>query len=103
MVRPSHFFFFYSTYQWKAYRVEHPPSQVHRICIPSYPPSSPSCLPLFLLFRLKSRYPAASCAFGHRLLLTSYMLSSKVICDDTYSNKVSVSLKKIAFAPTTYF
>ena len=34
-------------------------------------------------------YPAISCAFGHRLFLTSYMLFLKVICDDTYSNKVS--------------
>lgn len=43
---------------------------------------------LVLLTRLKMRYPNASCAHGHRLFLTSYMLSSKVICDDTYSNKV---------------
>src|ERR1700761_2669049 len=38
--------------------------------------------------------PAASCAFGHRLFLTSYMISSKFICDDAYSNKVSVSYKQ---------
>jgi len=50
-------------------------------------PSSVAYHALFLLSRLKARYPAASCAFGHRLFLTSYMLSSKVICDDTYSNK----------------
>ena len=51
---------------------------------------------LFLLSRLKMRYPAASCAFGHRLFLTSYMLSSKIICNDAYLNKVSASHKKIA-------
>ena len=45
---------------------------------------------LFLLSHLKSRYPVTSCAFGHHLFLTSYMLSLKVICNDTYSNKVSV-------------
>lgn len=50
-------------------------------------PSSVAFHALFLLSRLKARYPAASCAYGHRLFLTSYMLSSKVICDDTYSNK----------------
>ena len=48
---------------------------------------------LFPLSRLKSRFPAASYTFGHRLFLTSYMLSSKVACDDTYSDKVSVSYK----------
>jgi Cyclin, N-terminal domain len=53
-------------------------------------PTSVAYHALFLLARLKARYPAASCAYGHRLFLTSYMLSSKVICDDTYSNKVCI-------------
>jgi len=43
---------------------------------------------LFLLPRLKYRYRAASYAFGHRLFLTSYMLPSKVTCNNTLSNKV---------------
>src|ERR1700761_5996643 len=36
------------------------------------------------LSRLKSRYPATSYAFSHRIFLTSCMVSSKVIYDDTY-------------------
>jgi hypothetical protein len=51
-------------------------------------PSSVAYHSLLILARLKSRYPSASCAFGHRLFLTAFMISSKVICDDTYSNKV---------------
>src|ERR1700761_4426193 len=39
--------------------------------------------------------PAASCAFSHHLFLTSYMISSKFICDNAYSNKVSVSYKQL--------
>ena len=46
VVRPSHFFFFYSTYQRKAYRVYYPLSQPHRIRIQQYPPPSLSRLPL---------------------------------------------------------
>ncbi|KAL5532012.1 hypothetical protein ACEPAF_5576 [Sanghuangporus sanghuang] len=42
---------------------------------------------LALLHRLKSRFPAARGSSGHRLFLAAYMLASKVVCDDTYSNK----------------
>ena len=104
VVRPSHFFFFYRTYQQKAYIFyHHLPKFIayafHRTRLPlSVAYHSP-----FLLSRLKSKYPASSCAFSHRLFLTSYSLSLKVICDDTNSNKVSVCLKKIVFAPTTNF
>ena len=56
-----------------------------------HPTGAYNCL--FPLSRLKSRYPVASYAFGHRLFLTGYMLSSKVVCDDAHSNKASVSYK----------
>lgn len=42
---------------------------------------------LYLLQRLKARFPAARGSSGHRLFISAFMLSSKVICDDTYSNK----------------
>jgi hypothetical protein len=42
---------------------------------------------LYLLQRLKGRFPAARGSSGHRLFISAFMLSSKVICDDTYSNK----------------
>ncbi|KAF8583829.1 hypothetical protein K439DRAFT_1347551 [Ramaria rubella] len=42
---------------------------------------------LFLLSRLKSRFPAARGSSGHRLFISAFMIASKVVCDDTYSNK----------------
>jgi len=42
---------------------------------------------LFLLSRLKERFPAARGSSGHRLFISAFMIASKVICDDTYSNK----------------
>lgn len=42
---------------------------------------------LYLLQRLKARFPAAKGSSGHRLFVSAYMLASKIICDDTYSNK----------------
>src|SRR6201996_3612893 len=66
-----------------------------------HPPPSLRHIPLSSNSHSKSRYSAASCAFGHRLFLTSYMLSSKVICDNTHSNKVSVSCLKIAHTTIT--
>ncbi|KAI0669695.1 hypothetical protein C8Q78DRAFT_1041616 [Trametes maxima] len=42
---------------------------------------------LYLLQRLKARYPAARGSSGHRLFISAFMIASKVICDDTYSNK----------------
>lgn len=42
---------------------------------------------LYLLQRLKARFPAARGSSGHRLFISAFMLASKVICDDTYSNK----------------
>ncbi|CDO69607.1 hypothetical protein BN946_scf184875.g10 [Trametes cinnabarina] len=37
--------------------------------------------------RLKARFPAARGSSGHRLFISAFMIASKVICDDTYSNK----------------
>jgi Cyclin, N-terminal domain len=42
---------------------------------------------LFLLARLKERFPATRGSSGHRLFISAFMIASKVICDDTYSNE----------------
>lgn len=42
---------------------------------------------LLLLQRLKIRFPAARGSSGHRLFISAFMIASKVICDDTYSNQ----------------
>jgi hypothetical protein len=42
---------------------------------------------LYLLQRLKSRFTEATGSSGHRLFIAAFMIASKVICDDTYSNK----------------
>ncbi|WVF71473.1 hypothetical protein IAT40_006279 [Kwoniella sp. CBS 6097] len=50
-------------------------------------PSIVTFAALLLLQRLKKRYPAARGSSGHRLFISAFMISSKVICDDTYSNQ----------------
>ncbi|THV01543.1 hypothetical protein K435DRAFT_926818, partial [Dendrothele bispora CBS 962.96] len=42
---------------------------------------------LVLFQRLKARFPMAWGSLGHRLFISAFMIASKVICDDTYSNK----------------
>jgi hypothetical protein len=42
---------------------------------------------LVLLQRLEARFPTARGSSGHRLFILAFMIASKVICDDTYSNK----------------
>ncbi|KAJ7811149.1 hypothetical protein B0H14DRAFT_2523918 [Mycena olivaceomarginata] len=42
---------------------------------------------LLLLQRLKGRFPSGRGSSGQRLFITAYMIASKVICDDIYSNK----------------
>ena len=42
---------------------------------------------LVLLQQLKACFPTARGSSGHRLFVSAFMLASKVICDDTYSNK----------------
>jgi hypothetical protein len=82
----------------------------HLFACPEYPPSathSQAKLPYFiayalhrtklhpsvtfaalvLLQRLKARFPTARGSSGHRLFISAFMIASKVICDDTYSNK----------------
>jgi hypothetical protein len=49
--------------------------------------SSVTFCALFLLSRLKGRFPAARGSSGHRLFISAFMIASKVVCDDTYSNK----------------
>ena len=39
------------------------------------------------LSRLQSRSPAAGGPSGHCLFLSEFMIASKIVCDDTYSNK----------------
>ncbi|KLO10902.1 hypothetical protein SCHPADRAFT_807019, partial [Schizopora paradoxa] len=50
-------------------------------------PPSVTYTALALLHRLKTRFPHARGSSGHRLFLSAFMLASKVVCDDTYSNK----------------
>ncbi|KZP05161.1 hypothetical protein FIBSPDRAFT_967529 [Athelia psychrophila] len=42
---------------------------------------------LVLLQRLKARLPTARGPSGHRLFISAFVIASRVICDDTYSNK----------------
>ena len=42
---------------------------------------------LILLQRLNARFPSAHGSSGHRLFISAFMISYKVMCDDTYSNK----------------
>ncbi|VDC01763.1 unnamed protein product [Peniophora sp. CBMAI 1063] len=56
---------------------------LHRTCLPE----SVTYASLFLLQRLKARFSAAKGSSGHRLFISAFMLASKIICDDTYSNK----------------
>ncbi|KAI9639767.1 uncharacterized protein MKK02DRAFT_40092 [Dioszegia hungarica] len=50
-------------------------------------PSIVTFAALLLLNRLKTRFPAARGSSGHRLFISAFMIASKVICDDTYSNQ----------------
>src|SRR4051812_48523189 len=42
---------------------------------------------LLLLRRIKIRFPACRGSNGHRLFITAFMIASKVVCDESYSNK----------------
>jgi Cyclin, N-terminal domain len=50
--------------------------------------SSVTFATLYLLQRLKACLPAAKGSSGHHLFISAFMLSSKIICDDTYTNKL---------------
>ncbi|KAF8070746.1 hypothetical protein FPV67DRAFT_1041364 [Lyophyllum atratum] len=63
----------------------------HLFDCPDLPPGSssakpPSPLPNFIAYGLHRTklHPGSS---GHRLFISAFMIASKVICDDTYSNK----------------
>lgn len=43
--------------------------------------------PLHLSYRLENNFSAVLGCSGHRLYISAVMITSKVICDDTYSNK----------------
>ncbi|KDQ13284.1 hypothetical protein BOTBODRAFT_111719, partial [Botryobasidium botryosum FD-172 SS1] len=49
--------------------------------------SSVTFATLFLLNCLKRCFPAARSSFDHCLFILASMIASKIICDDTYSNK----------------
>ena len=42
---------------------------------------------LIFLQQLKARFLTARKSSDHRLFVSAFMLASKVICDDTYSNQ----------------
>ena len=42
---------------------------------------------LIFLQQLKARFLTAWGSSDHRLFVSAFMLASKVICDDTYSNQ----------------
>jgi hypothetical protein len=76
---------------------ERPPNQFgwhvelpYYIAYAIYRTKLPECVvfsALALLQRLKSRFPSAKGSSGHRLFISAFMIASKVMCDDTYSNK----------------
>ncbi|KAG2366502.1 hypothetical protein BDR07DRAFT_1274525, partial [Suillus spraguei] len=82
----------------------------HLFTCPEYPPSSSNSqvkLPHFIAYALhrtklppiqlqiifllckhgEQRFPTTRGSSGHHLFVSAFMLASKVICDDTYSNK----------------
>jgi hypothetical protein len=78
---------------------EYPPTATHaQAKLPYFIPyalhrtklhSSVTFAALILLQRLKARFPTARGSSGHRLFISAFMIASKVICDDTYSNSPS--------------
>ena len=49
--------------------------------------SSVTFAALVLLQRFKARFPMARGSSGHHLFISAFIIASKVICDNTYSNK----------------
>jgi len=90
------------------------PTSRHHLPLPPPPPlahptayalhctrltSSVTFAALYLLQRLKIRFIAARSSSGHRLFISAFMIASKVICDDTYSNKSWCIVGQGMFAP----
>lgn len=53
---------------------------------------------MLLLKRLKTQYPVARGSSGHRLFISSFMLASKMLCDDAYNNKSWVIVSQNLFS-----
>ncbi|KAJ3528730.1 hypothetical protein NMY22_g9286 [Coprinellus aureogranulatus] len=53
---------------------------------------------LILLQRLKAHFPTACGSSGHRLFISAFMIASKVMCDDTYSNKSWCAVAQMMFS-----
>lgn len=53
---------------------------------------------LYLLRRLKARFPLARGSCGQRLFIAALMLASKTVCDDTYSNRSWTIVAQGAFS-----
>jgi hypothetical protein len=53
---------------------------------------------LVLLHRLKMRFPAARGSSRRHHFLSAFMIASKVVCDDTYSNKSRAVISRDLFA-----
>lgn len=60
-------------------------------------PSLVTFTSLALLQRLKTRFPTASGFSGHRIFLSTFILASKMICDDSYSNSAWVEASQGIF------
>ena len=75
--RPLSFFHPYSFCLF--YRIRPPPHEDRSFGRPHGTCSLPTT---------ETRIPSARGLLGHRLFVSTFMLASKVICDDTYSNKL---------------
>lgn len=42
---------------------------------------------LYLLWRIKMRFPGTKVTFGHRLIVTAFIIAHKVLYDETYTNR----------------
>jgi len=55
---------------------------------------------LYLFHRLKAHFLAVKRLSGHLVFISAFMLASKIICDDTYSNKsVGIELMWLIIRP----
>ncbi|RSH89737.1 hypothetical protein EHS25_001723 [Saitozyma podzolica] len=67
-----------------------PPTLAHFVAYALFRTRLPSIVTfaaLLLLQRLKTRMPAVRGSSGHRLFISAFLIASKVLCDDTYSNQ----------------
>ncbi|RSH95826.1 hypothetical protein EHS25_000919 [Saitozyma podzolica] len=67
-----------------------PPPLAHFVAYALFRTRLPSIVTfaaLLLLQRLKIRIPTVRGSSGHRLFISAFMIASKVLCDETYSNQ----------------